>query len=188
MNAPDFNVPLTNSTSLPDLQAREPFIAPSNSDIFDIPKRAAAMLDQVNDHEASGTPRGSRRAGFRESYLGCERSRNSVEADRCRLALIWSKSGVLLLRRELHIYGRTIRGEDDSTAGAEGRNSSFNTSAISARSASSMSRAVKRLSTAIMLTPRQTCSASRSKGLLTTQPFGIESMRDATSPSVGEEA
>jgi hypothetical protein len=120
MNAPDFNVPLTNSTSLPDLQAREAFIASANSDILDIPKRAAAMLDQVNDHEASGTPRGSRRAGFGETYLGCERSRNSVEADRCSLALNWSKSGVLLLRRELHIYGRTIRGEDDSTAGAEG--------------------------------------------------------------------
>ena len=121
MNATDFNVTLTNSTSLPDLQAREAFIASANSDILDVPKRAAAMLDQVNHHEAFGTPRGSRRAGFGESYLGCERSRNSVEADRCRLALIWSKSGVLLLRRQLHIYGRTIRGEDDSTAGAEGR-------------------------------------------------------------------
>jgi hypothetical protein len=121
MNAPDFNVTLTNSTSLPDLQAREAFIASANADILDIAKSAAAMLDQVNDHEASGTPRGSRRAGFGESYLGCERSRNSVEADRCSLALIWSKSGVLLLRREFHIYGRTIRREDDSAAGAEGR-------------------------------------------------------------------
>ena len=121
MNAPDFNVTLTNSTSLPDLQAREAFIASANSDIVDIPERAAAMLDQVNDHEAVCNTRGSWRAGFGEEYLGCERSRNSVEADRCRLALIWSKSGVLLLRRELHINGRTIRGEDDLTAGAEGR-------------------------------------------------------------------
>jgi hypothetical protein len=56
MNAPDFNVTLTNSTSLPDLQAREAFIASATSDIVAIPERAAAMLDQVNDHEASRHP------------------------------------------------------------------------------------------------------------------------------------
>jgi hypothetical protein len=52
VDAPHFNVPETNPTGLSNLQARETFVAPADSDIFDIPKGAAAMLDEVNDHEA----------------------------------------------------------------------------------------------------------------------------------------
>jgi hypothetical protein len=52
VDAPDFDVPLTTSAGFPYLQARETFVAPADPDIFHIPERAAAMLDQVNDHEA----------------------------------------------------------------------------------------------------------------------------------------
>jgi hypothetical protein len=51
VDAPDFNMPLASSTGLPHLQAREASVAPTDPDVFHVPECAAAVLDQIYDHE-----------------------------------------------------------------------------------------------------------------------------------------
>jgi hypothetical protein len=46
-------MPLSNSSHLFDLQAGEPFETPTNSDVFNVPQGATAVLDEFNDHPLS---------------------------------------------------------------------------------------------------------------------------------------
>jgi hypothetical protein len=51
-NTADLNVPLSNSADLFNLQACEPFKASPNSNVFNVPKGATAVLDKFYDHPA----------------------------------------------------------------------------------------------------------------------------------------
>ena len=51
-NAPDLDVPQANTPVLSDLKACEAFKATTDLHVFDVAERAAAVLDQVNDHVA----------------------------------------------------------------------------------------------------------------------------------------
>ena len=52
-NTADLDMPLSNSSDLFDLQAGEPLETPTNSDVFNIPQGATAVLDEFNDHPLS---------------------------------------------------------------------------------------------------------------------------------------
>jgi hypothetical protein len=46
-------MPLSDTSDLFDLQAGEPFETPTNSDVFNVPQGATAVLDEFNDHPLS---------------------------------------------------------------------------------------------------------------------------------------
>jgi hypothetical protein len=52
-NTADLDMPLSDTAGFFDLQAGEPFKAPTNSDVFNVPQGAAAVLDEFNDHPLS---------------------------------------------------------------------------------------------------------------------------------------
>jgi hypothetical protein len=55
-DATHLDVSLSNAAACPDLETRKSLVTSTNSDIFNIPKRAAAVFDEFDHHGTLRTP------------------------------------------------------------------------------------------------------------------------------------
>jgi hypothetical protein len=104
------DVSLSNAAAGPDLETRKSLITPTNSDIFNIPKRAAAVFDEFDQHGTLREPPAcelrAELGKVRNSRLACERLLRRHRGQRSRAFARSRSEGPF--RREFNPNGRSL--------------------------------------------------------------------------------